>query len=94
MIAVETKMVKRLISDPVLEHSEYLRAATNVFVPKRDRKIRCTTEFRKLNSHTVSDKYRMEKVKEILDWLASKRIFTTFDLKNGYFQVELDESSR
>lgn len=47
--------------------------------------MRCTSDLRKLNSQTVSDKYPMKGVKETLDWLASKRIFTTFDLKDGYF---------
>lgn len=55
-------MVQCLMSDRILEHSEYLRRAANVFLPKRGDIIRCTTEFIKLNSLTVSDKYPMEEV--------------------------------
>ncbi len=43
---------------------------------------------------TVTDSYPMEDVRETLDWLATKKIFSTFDLKDGFFQVELEEYSK
>jgi hypothetical protein len=36
----------------------------------------------------------MEDVRETLDWLARKKIFSTFDLKDGFFQVLLAKESR
>ncbi len=36
----------------------------------------------------------MEDVRETLDWLAAKCIFSTFDLKDGFFQVRLSEDSK
>jgi len=92
--AVEEKMMDKLLQKGIVEHSESEWAANNVFVPKRDGSMRCTTDFRALNSRTVSDQYPMESVRETLDWLASKKVFTAFDLKDGYFQVQLDESSK
>ncbi len=64
------------------------------FVPKKDGGVRVTTDFRGLNNATVTDSYPMENVREVLDWLSSKSIFSTFDLKDGFFQVELAEDSK
>ena len=86
--------MEKLLQVGIVEHSESPWAANNVFVPKKDGSLRCTTDFRALNSRTVSDQYPMEGVKETLDWLASKKVFSKFDLKDGYFQVELDVASR
>ena len=36
----------------------------------------------------------MEGLKETSDWLGGKKAFSTFDLKDGYFQVQLNEASR
>ncbi len=36
----------------------------------------------------------MEDVRETLDWLGSKKIFSTLDLKDGFFQVELAPGSK
>jgi hypothetical protein len=43
---------------------------------------------------TVSDTYPMENVRTTLDWLSGKKIFSTFDLKDGFFQIVLAEGSR
>eukprot|EP00171_Calliarthron_tuberculosum_P001276 IDg1276t1 len=53
-------------------------ASHNVFVPKKDRGIRVTTDFRALKSRTIADSYPMENMRVILDWLASKTIFSIF----------------
>ena len=66
----------------------------DVFVRKKDGSLRCTSDFRALNSCTVSDAYPMEGVKESLDWVSSKKLFTTFDLKDGYFQAALEDDSK
>lgn len=36
----------------------------------------------------------MERVRDTLDWLATKRIFYTFDSKDGFYQVDLDPKSK
>lgn len=66
----------------------------NVFVPKKSGGLRTTTDFRLLISKTVTDTYTMETVRKILDWLAGKSVFSTFDLKDGFFQVPLAKKPR
>lgn len=36
----------------------------------------------------------MENVRDNLDWLVIKRVFSTFDLKDGFSQIELHHSSK
>lgn len=43
---------------------------------------------------TVTDTYSMEDVRATLDWMGTEAIFSTFDLKDGVFQIELEEGSR
>lgn len=78
----------------VLEPAISPWAANNVFVRKKDGSIRVTSDFRRLNELTVTDSYPMKNVRETLDWLATRSIFSVFDLKDGFYQVELDPSSK
>jgi Reverse transcriptase (RNA-dependent DNA polymerase) len=57
-------------------------------------KIRTTTDFRRLKDMTVSDSYAMEDFKATLNWLSGKNLFSTFDLKDLFFQVMLCPESR
>ncbi len=43
---------------------------------------------------TETDVYPMEDMKTTLDWLSSKKLYSTLDLKDGFFQVPLEEDSR
>jgi hypothetical protein len=86
--------VNKLVALGVMEPAISPWAACNVFVPKKSGALRTTTDFRRLNTVTVTDTYPMEDVRETLDWLARKKIFSTFDLKDGFFQVLLAKESR
>ena len=92
--AEETE-VKKLVEMKVLEPSTSPWGTLNVFVLKKDKKtLRTTSDFRRLNELTESDVYPMEDMKATIDWLSSKKIYSVFDLKDGFFQVELAVESR
>ena len=48
---------------------------------------------RKLNARTIKDAYSLPRIKESLDCLNGSQIFSSLDLKSGYWQVELEEES-
>ena len=91
---MEREAMWKLLNIGVLEQAVSPWAANNVFVRKKDGRIRVISDFRALNAATVTDTYPMEDVRNTLDWLAGKKDFSTFDLKDGFFQVELDASSK
>ena len=68
-------------------------ASPIVLVRKKDGLLRFCINLRKLNSWTVKDAYSLPRVEESLDCLNGAIIFTSLDLKAGYWQVEMEENS-
>ena len=64
-----------------------------VIIRKKDRALRFCIDLRKLNERTVKDAYSLPRIEDSLDVLNGSCIFTSIDLKSGYWQVELDEKS-
>ena len=68
-------------------------ASPVVLVKKKDGSLRFCIDLRKLNARTIKDAYSLPQIKESLDCLNGASIFTSLDLKSGYWQVELDDES-
>ena len=64
-----------------------------VLVRKKDGALRFCIDLRKLNERTIKDAYSLPRIEDSLDVLNGSCIFTSIDLKSGYWQVELDEKS-
>ena len=47
-----------------------------------------------LNSRTIKDSYSIPRLEDTLDKLAGAKFFSCIDLKNGYWQVETEESDK
>lgn len=63
-------------------------------VKKRDNSIRICIDFRKVNNVTVKDAYPIPIINDIFVHLSKAKVFSTIDLKNGYYQVRMEESSQ
>ena len=68
-------------------------ASPVVLVRKKDGSLRFCVDLRKLNSCTIKDAYSLHCIEELLDCLNGAVIFTSLDLKVGYWQVEMDKDS-
>ena len=68
-------------------------ASAVVLIHKKDGTLRFCIDLRKLNERTVKDAYSLPRIEDSLDVLNGSCIFTSIDLKSGYWQVELDEKS-
>ena len=68
-------------------------ASPVVLVCKKDGSLRFCIDLRKLNSQTIKDAYSLPRIEESLDCLNGAIIFTSLDLKAGYWQVEMEENS-
>ena len=64
-----------------------------MLVKKKDGTLRFCIDLRKLNSRTIKDAYSLPRIEESLDCLNGACIFSSLDLKSGYWQVELDDES-
>ena len=69
-------------------------ASAIVLVRKKDGRLRFCIDLRRLNNRTVKDAYSLPKIESILDSLIGAQIFSTLDLKAGYWQVEMAEECK
>lgn len=65
-----------------------------VLAKKKDNSDRVCVDLRKLNKRTIKDRFPAPLMEEVLDTLQGAKIFTTIDLKNGFFHVPVEEKSR
>ena len=71
-----------------------LWASTVVLVWKKDGNLRFCIDLGKLNNQTVKDAYSLPHINETLDCLQGSQWFSSFNLKSGYWQVEMDQESK
>lgn len=60
-------------------------------VSKSNGKSRLRLDARKMNSATVKDAYPMSKISSIISRLQDTYYITSVDLKDTFWQIELDE---
>ena len=85
--------LKEMLEIGAIRKSQSLWACAVVLVRKKDGALRFCIDLRKLNAHTIKDAQTLLHIEEPLDSLCGAAIFTSLDLKSGYWQVELDEDS-
>ena len=87
------KHLKEMLDMEAIRCSNSHWASPVVLVCKKDGSLRFCIDLRKLNAQTVKDAYSLPRIEDALDSLNGACIFTSLDLKSGYWQVELDEDS-
>ncbi|GBO25213.1 Retrovirus-related Pol polyprotein from transposon 297 [Araneus ventricosus] len=65
-----------------------------VIVRKKDGAPRVCIDYRRLNKVVVRDRFPLPLIEDILDRLQGSRIFSTIDLKNAFFHVDVNKDSR
>ncbi|GFS75449.1 retrovirus-related Pol polyprotein from transposon 297 [Trichonephila clavipes] len=51
-------------------------------------------DYRKLNQKLVKDKFPLPIIEDVLDTLQEAKVYSTLDLRNGFFHVDVDEDCR
>ncbi|GFX34169.1 hypothetical protein TNCV_2072061 [Trichonephila clavipes] len=72
--------------------SEY--ASPIVLVKKKDGTTRLCVDHRRLNRKLVRDRFSLPLIEDVLDKLQEAKVYTTLDLKNGFFQVDVNEDCK
>ncbi|KAK9730631.1 Reverse transcriptase (RNA-dependent DNA polymerase) [Popillia japonica] len=88
------KQVQEWINVRIIESCTSEYASQVVIVKKKDGSHRLCIDYRKLNKVVVKDRYPLPLIEDQLDRLQEAGVFSTLDLKNGFFHVPVEEQSR
>ena len=88
------QLLNEMLKNDIIQPSNSPWSSPIILVRKRDGSTRFCVDYRKVNSVTRKDAYPLPRVDDILDTLGDSKWFSTLDLKSGYWQVEVDSSSR
>ncbi len=59
------------------------------FIKKKDRKLRLVQDYRKLNEHTICNRYPLPFIPDLISQVQDAHIFTKFDIRWGYNDIRL-----
>ena len=81
------KQLQSMLDQRIIKQSNSPWMAPAVFVQKKSGKIRLCVDYRALNKRTSRDAYPLLLPDEVQDRLAGSTIFSTLDLRYGYWQL-------
>ena len=87
-------MVDEMLQDGVVEPSASAWNSPIVLVRKKSGDLRMCIDFRQLNSVTKKSSFPIPSTNSLLDALEGSSYFSTLDLTQGYYQVELNDVDR
>ncbi|XP_068140359.1 uncharacterized protein [Drosophila tropicalis] len=96
--ACEAEAVKNQVDEwltqGIVRKSTSSVASRVVVVQKKDGTPRICIDYRKLNSMSLSDRFPVPLIEEVLEKLQAATFYSVLDLENGFFHVPVEESSK
>ena len=86
--------LEKMLKEDIIEPSVSPWAANVVLVKKKDGSVRFCVDYRKLNECTKKDAHPLPHIGDSLDALSGSCWFSTWDLAQGFYQVEMDENDK
>lgn len=86
--------IKEWLRDGVIEACASEFSSSVVVVRKKDGSPRVCIDYRDLNKRIIKDRYPTPLIEEQLDALQNAKVFSTIDLRNGFFHVPVHKDSR
>ena len=88
------KQVTEMVEDGIIQPSDSPWASPIILVRKKNGAWRFCIDFRKLNSVTKKDVYPLPRIDDTLDLLSGSSYFSTLDLAQAFWQIELAPEDR
>lgn len=83
-----------MLAQGVIEPSESPWSSPIVLVRKKDGQLRFCIDFRKVNAVTSCQANRLPHLDDILDLFHGAKLFSTLDLRSGYWQVPMQAEDK
>lgn len=97
MTEEQNKIVKqevdKMITHGIIRRSDSPYSSEIVLVKKRTGDWRFCTDYRAINQATISDKYPLPRISELIQAVKGSRYFAVLDLRAGYWQIPMDPAS-
>lgn len=87
-------IISELLKDNIIRESNSEYASPIVLVTKINGQPRMCVDYRDLNKKVVKERYPLPLIQDQLNALCQARYFTILDMRSGFHQMEIDESSR
>ncbi|GFX34693.1 retrovirus-related Pol polyprotein from transposon 17.6 [Trichonephila clavipes] len=88
------KQIEEWLNESIIRPSTSEYTSPIVMVKKKDESSRMCIDYRKLNQKLVKDKFPLPIIEDVLDTLQEAKVYSTLDLRNGFFHVDVDEDCR
>ncbi|GFW19564.1 retrovirus-related Pol polyprotein from transposon 17.6 [Trichonephila clavipes] len=88
------KQIEEWLNEGIIRPSSAEYACPIVMVKKKDGSSRMCIDYRKLNQKLVKDKFPLPIIEDVLDTLQETKVYSTLDLRNGVFHIDVDEDCR
>ena len=85
--------VDKMLRLGIIRPSQSPWASPVTLVPKKDATARFCIDYRQVNSITEKDRYPLPLIQDIFDQLGGSSIFSTLDMRSGYWQLPMAEDS-
>ncbi|MES9880794.1 MAG: reverse transcriptase family protein [Sedimenticola sp.] len=86
--------VEEMLDHQVIQPSYSPWSSPIVMVPKKDGSTRFCVDYRRLNAVSKKDAYPLPRIDDTLDSLAGAKLFSSLDLVSGYWQVDMDPTTK
>ncbi|GFT09080.1 retrovirus-related Pol polyprotein from transposon 412 [Trichonephila clavipes] len=88
------KQIEKWLNEGIIRPSSLEYASPIIMVKKKDGSSRMRIDYRKLNQKLVKDKFPLPLIEDVLDTLQEAKVYSTLDLRNGFFHVDVDEDCK
>ena len=85
--------VDDMLAQNIIRPSVSSWAGPVTMVQKPDGSSRFRIDYRKLNNVTTADQFHLPNIAEIVHLIGRANVYSTLDLKSGYWQIAIDEAS-
>ena len=88
------EQVREMLADGIIEPTTSPWSSAITIATKQNGEHRFCIDFRRLNDQTVDAPQCLPRIHEILKDLGKAKVFTTLDLKSGYWQIPMAAEAR